>query len=220
MKIQCLIVLVLSVLAHSSSAGVLTISETEFNDSEWIATVVSGPANGQTATQIADGGNSGTTPDSFRSITTNTSQGVRTAHIDANNDLDPSVGAITGIDYSIDFQNISYFGQGQRVQFLVVQAGSYYVDAGTITGPGGTNWTNLSNSLVAADFTLVSGTSQPDFTTSGSPIMFGFATSNSGGNSIEVGYDNWSATITTVPEAGSLVLLNLSAVVWAIRRRR
>ena len=211
----------------TASADIITFAENTFDDANWNTLVVVGPSGGQTAVQASDGGNSGTVPDPFRSVTTNTSQGVVTAHADSSNTYDPSTAAITSLDFSIDFRNISFFGAGQNVGPMLEQAGVHYVGPGTITGPGGTNWTNYSlTGLTSDNFGPAdSSAGNPDFSVNGSPITFGFATRNSGGNTIEVGYDNWSTIVATVPEPsaflyGGLISTLVGCGVWVKRRFR
>jgi len=215
------------VFASVSVADTITFEDQTFDDTDWNGVVVAGPAGGQTAVQIADGGNSGTTPDPFRAVTTNTNSVVFFSSANSANVYDLSAGAINSIDFSIDFKNISFFGQGQAVTSGIEQNGIFYRASTSITGPAGFNWmTDTKTGLTAVSFIRMDSVAgNPDFSTSGSPITFGFVTANSGGNTIQVGYDNWSTTLTTasdpVPEPGTFALFGLAALgAYVIRRRR
>lgn len=217
----CCVVLLLS--ASFAAATDITFEDSTFGDAEWTATIATGPIDGQTAVQIADGGNSGTNPDPFRSVTTNTNSLVSTAHTNSAYVYDPSTGAITSLDFSIDYMNISFFGQGQSFGLAVEQDGIFYTAGGDITGPGGFLWnTFVREDIEAVDFQRADfSPGTPDFSSTGNPITFGFRTSNSGGNTIEVGYDNWSVTIHAIPEPGSLSILALTALgLLSVRRQR
>ena len=189
----------------------ITFTDKTFVDSDWTMTAFG--AGSQVAFQVADGGNSGTIPDPFREVETTSSSLIYALHTNSAFVVDPSLMLILSIDFSIDYKNIYYFGQGQSLQVGLEQGGDYYRAAYTITGPGGNSWnTYAASSLVASDFTPVVGSGSsgnPDFSASGAPITFGFVTDNSGGNGIRVAYDNFSATANVIPEPASLIIWSL-----------
>src|SRR5678815_2182300 len=83
---------------------------------------------------------------------------------------------------------------------MLIQGGVYYFGA-DITFPS-TAWQSVQlTGLTAGDFSSVSAT-HPDFSTSGGPMQFGFARSNSnnpGNPTIQThhGIDNWMFTLHT-----------------------
>ena len=119
-------------------------------------------------------------------------------------------GEIVSLDFSIDFLNIDIFGQGQNFGVAILQNGNYYYGSSQITAPGGAIWTpGTATNLGAVDFIEIladastNNSSHPDFSITGSTIIFGFTTANITGfsGSIDVGYDNWSVShAAVVPE--------------------
>lgn len=209
-------------LTTPTKASIVTFNETEFADTQWTASILVGSAGGQTASQVANGGNTGSIPDAFRSVRTNTNGLVVTFHSAANNTYDPSLGAITSLDFSLDFRNITLLGDGQLVQLAIEQAGVHYLGPGLTTVSGGINWTTFDSIQVTSDdFTLADFTpGTPDFTSSGTPITFGFSTANNGGNTIEVGYDNWTVNVAAVPEPSSFAMMGACVGFCILRRRQ
>jgi hypothetical protein len=112
----------------------------------------------------------------------------------------PSSGAITGIDATLDrdvtamqSSNFSSVSLAANFRPLIEQNGNFYL--GNITGTtlnvdgtnsGTTGWFTISGTgLTASSFTLFNfatntfGVGNPDFTLSGAPVFFGFASLNS-----------------------------------------
>ena len=206
----------------TASAQAITVqfSDQTFDDSDWTA-ILGCTTPGQNcsfnASQQLTGGN----PDEFRSVqhdfTGAGSIGVR--HFANFASYNPSAGAITSIDFSFDaaflssnpssFNAVSY-------QFVIRQDGLVYEPFGVFSGgsvgpglppfssPG--EWVSYgATGATESDF-VASGmpNNNPDFSSSGSIIEFGYLTSNSSGfsNSKQTvsGIDNWSVTVNAVPE--------------------
>src|SRR5207249_4048978 len=137
-----------------------------------------------------------------------TSQGVFGASLLNSAVYDPmSSGAIASISFSFDRILISQEG-GTPDPFhalLIFQNGSYY--ASTNSPTTSFTWTSLSgSSLSAIDFSKLvgPGPSIPDFSATASELTFGYKTSvaaaNPGTITITSGVDNYSVTISNVPE--------------------
>ncbi len=114
----------------------------------------------------------------------------------------------------------------------IVQGGKFYFWAAGLTN-GTNSWTTPTKTgLVASDFVeAISGgsshfnaSSHPDFT-NGSTIQFGISYPTGGAVgaaafTTQAGFDNWSTTITTVPEVSSSLLGVVGACgLLAVRRR-
>ena len=204
-------------VALATTSQATMFMETEFGSGWDFFTTV---ANGQSATQVSDGGNTGGANDPFWEVTTNTNATVESATTNAAWTVDPSNGAIISIDFSVDIRNINSFGEGHAFGIAAIQDGKYYsVDLG-ITGSSNFDWFNEEhNGLVESDFSLFSGASDTlDFSASGTEITFGLYTANTGGNTIKVGYDNLEIDVEAVPEPATLAVLAAGAV--ALRRKR
>jgi hypothetical protein len=121
----------------------------------------------------------------------------------------PSVGAISSIDYSYDLNHFTGVSVGGAVAYglSVVQGGNTYATAYDNIFPN--SWQGFSHAFVhAVDFNLLvgSGPIHPDFSALGSPMTFGVVSANSQGGSTFVtkvsGMDNWIMTIRTTNPCG------------------
>jgi hypothetical protein len=122
-----------------------------------------------------------------------------------------SQGAISSIDYSYSIENFSYWGTGYSI--LLMQNGKYYspwsyYDLSTPT------WNKLTHTGADVPLTAYlevtpgggSGPGQPDFSSSGAPITFGYETGNSttsGTGSTSSALTDWQVTVN--PAARNLV---------------
>jgi len=214
--------------ASGVASAAITFQDGTFAPGTWaIELFQQGTGGTATATQQLSGGNPG---EAFRVQNTVLTASGGTSSIIAFHRFgtnmatryEPAVsGAIPMLDFSIDFRLISGFGQGQALYAALKQGQLVYVaNAGTTGTPS--EWTPRTlTGLTAADFVRADGLAgSPDFSVSGAPIRFGFATRNStttNGYSITVDYDNFSMSV--VPTPGTLGALGLAAVAL-IRRRR
>ena len=225
-------------IAHTTRADV-TFSDGTFNNADWQVSMLFQGYNGGSVTgsQVASGGIPGT----YRSI--NTSVNPLGAEDPYSNVLgfnqwlpgtfNPATqGAISSVDFSIDFLNIDTFGNGQGFELALTQSGSLYGLLPHNTGIGG-GWQHFALSdVTASDFYQITsappiytfdGTHHPDFSAAGCPISFGFYAATATTDvpfTLTAGCDNWSVTATSaVPEPQALVLVGLGALVMLARRR-
>jgi len=184
-----------------------TFTETDFGDYQ--KTRVEGPADGQITSRVATGGN----PDAYWSVTTNTNAFTRTFSFNPAHVHDPSNGAIQSLVFEIDLREFNGFGDGQGYALGVAQDGAFFQAA-----PDTTDEVRFANQWQAASVSgdtlfqtsfssALGGTSGTLDFTNGGPITFGIMTRNSGGEDIEVGYDNFSVDLTLVPEPASIAML-------------
>jgi hypothetical protein len=202
-----------------AKADTITFNEQTFTG--WNLTVISGSLGDQSGRQIATGGH----PDKYWEVTTNVNTLVFSRSTNASNfSYDPGTGAIESIDFSFDFNPISAFGQGQAVGIVLEQAGTFYSYYDGITG-NTSGWDAVGKAgagLLATNFLAQSGTGNPNFSAAGAPITIGLLTGNSGGQTIAVGYDNFSVTLNRVPTPSSfaaLIGMGLVGLVGVARRR-
>ncbi len=191
----------------------VTISDTEFNNSDW-TTVVTKTLNGGTvqAYQQTTGGNPGSfrlvihdMPHQFASITH--SQLLT----DPTRMYDPSTeGAISSFDFSFDeivttatIDGAYYPNGGSGQAFALMQDGKIYYLAGHDLSFQNKTWQTASvTGLTADDFVDLNG-SHPDFSTNGKPIAFGVDRTNTHTGSdtrliIETGLDNFIVLISAL----------------------
>lgn len=209
------------------AAHAITFSDTEFADADWttISLDFGAPgAGGDIARgfQVASGG----MPDAYRQSEIvflpdpppNVLEGIIGAHLRAGAVYDPSTqGAIDAIDLSYDVfiePDSNAFGG-----ILLRQGGIFYYGGGQ--NANANFWQSISFLLPASNFGTCevllgavcagTGTGNPDFSTSGGPIEFGFyqavrltsITNRTLGSRV----DNWSVTVNRVPEPGTATLL-------------
>ncbi len=213
---------VTAISALSAKAATITFSDSTFNDEDWkITSFLQGNGRVITGNQITSGGNQ------FRQIINTLSPDPRITsytigfHQQIGAVYNPQLqGAISSLDYSENSILLGGFDNGQTTGVGLKQDGKVYVSLVGVTPER--NWTTKSvNNLQESDFSLVgkvaeelelastvapvdfgNGSDRPDFSSTGSPIKFGFFRSNSncptcGPHRIVAGIDNWSVTITT-----------------------
>lgn len=222
--------------AFAGSAHAVVFFDGVFNNSDWNLvgiTNANGVGSSTVGFQVPAGGN----PNQYRRIRNNilvsgpggASIGL---HLRATYSYNPGGGAISVINYSEDSINfVNQGGNGQGSGLVIVQSGNAYIQrTPTLVMPYATfnTWQpNAAPGLTASDFwridlagNLFSG-SNPDFTTSGGVMTFGFWRGNSGNSSYQTdcGIDNWRVEIIPVPGPTGSAVLALSGLV-ACRRRR
>lgn len=211
MKRQIAIAIVTFILGSVAANAATVLSDGNFG-LPWTSTQIDGAGSQNIETQVS-GGN----PDSYFRIQTTSGLGVVNNHLNSSLVYAPSSGAITSIDFAIEYRNFAVFGQGMGLRFIAQQDGTVFQTGNFITNEDGLNniadWrTFLATSLTASDFLSLGAASILDFSASGGVIKFGFQTFNESGGGITVGYDNFSATINTapVPIPATLPLLAVS----------
>ncbi|MBX3390195.1 MAG: hypothetical protein KF691_12175 [Phycisphaeraceae bacterium] len=222
--------------ALAGSARAVVFFDGIFNNSDWTLTTVTN-ANGLGSTtnglQIPVGGN----PNQYRRIrnTLNASgplAAVIGLHMRGTFSYNPGAQAIASINYSEDSINfINQPGNGQGSGLVIFQGGTYYIQRTPIlVMPYATYNTWQSNSapgLLAGDFWELTNTgnlissSNPDFSTSGGIMQFGFWRGNSGNSSIQTdcGIDNWRVEIIPVPAPAGAGALAMAGLIACQRRR-
>lgn len=231
-----LVIACLPVFALTGSA--YTAADGFFDPLDWSYEVrydIGFTSVGTTVSQVPTGGNL----NSFQQISYSMDwSGVQTygsvyvisRHLDFS--YDPSVfGAIASIDYAEDQTRVSSaWAPAQVAGYSVLfQDGKVFLGAGFVFGPNDFNWSQRTvPNLIANDYVELDGmnvltASHPDFSATGSPIGFGYARSNSYSfsSSIAHGIDNWSFTVSSIPEpATGAALAGLAAFAFPLLRRR
>ena len=226
------LLLTLSLFTTTSEAGIVPYSDTEFDDSDWVMTKIIDNTVGATATGGAIKNSSGGNPGAYRRGTHDWTTKVSGAsiafsHINPTFVYDPSTqGEIVELNYDLDMATFSapHVG-GVGVGSALMQDGHIFTASGS-TSILNTGWQlHEFLSKVSTDFTSQTTAGHPDFSTSGSPIQFGFFTSNGGSGTVRnliatFGIDNYNVEVSNnpIPEPSTFSLLLIAGA--ALTRRR
>ena len=213
-------------------AGTISFFDGTFNNSNWNDTKILDPGGTAsfTAFQVGSGGN----PGSFQQTNQTLNQTpIGVSHLNPGFTYNPAVqGAITSINVSSDQIEFSPLAGFEVVySILIFQNSTYYIAA--LDNLNQSSWTNFSfTGLTASDFTSAfngftlpgPGPAEPNFSSTGAPIEFGFFSGNTSIGSLfntSSGIDNLSITLNTqsVPEPVSVMLLNVGLVTLAFIKR-
>lgn len=222
--------LLVSLVCANAACADMAFFDGTFSNADWqVSSIFQGYNGGSVSgAQAGSGGNPGT----YRIVNT-TVNGIG-SHPYANvlgfqqrlgATYDPTVqGAISTVDFSIDFLNINTFGNGQQYEIALLQNGLLYGLLPHITQTV-TGWQHdSSNGLTANDFYQIvnapplfyfDGAHHPDFSATGSPISLGFQTWTATTDvpfTLTVGYDNWGVTVHSIPEPGMFLLAALGGL--------
>jgi hypothetical protein len=204
---------ILVALAPSARASLFT--DGDFVSINWTGQQFVTGTSTASATTSATGGQ----PAAYRSVVNVSSGGPlsgwdRSLYVELNNTAiyDPNAsGAITQLDYSED-HFCTCLGGGMLWGPAIEQGGTYYIVTGNVI-PNGTAsfaWANAQLiGLTASDFEEVQvtgsswslATSQPDFSSSGAPITFGYVRAKAFVASTSSGLDNWTVSVNESPVA-------------------
>jgi len=205
-----------SLFLQSALADSVQIADGAFNDGDWDTVVeIRGLPNGTgsgTAQQVLNGGRSGgayreimvtRVPDSAGQDVSTRLYSFAISH--PNQPYDPfTMGAIESLDMSLWGKQFGG-GSGGTVTPAVRQGGIVYAAVVGQSVPE-QDWALKSFAgLTESDFIVVgSPSSHPDFSAAGQPLEFGFAyvvsTPSDQTVTRTVGFDDWSLTVTPVPE--------------------
>jgi len=205
--------------AAGVQADTLTFSDSEFEEANWEIELFNFHTGGTaSATQVAEGGD----PAAYRRVDHMTNAAtdpednaaIYAFHGFTTAVVDPSVdGAITSVDYYWDVRAIdSASGSGGFFGPALRQGNRYYVSAGNLELVGtDENWRPVERlGMTESDFGQIQDileidpADDPDFSTSGEPIVFGFFSAIAGAMggaeiSLSHGYDNWQVVVEACP---------------------
>jgi hypothetical protein len=237
------------------AANVVTLTDSTFTDSNWSATACWDTAGSQSfqAYQNPTGGN----PGAYRFISETTNGGAENvAQLYTGATYNPQTqGLVSEINWSFDAKLINPPGNAGLGAWFVIEQGvdsnghpvifqSNAIQTGLgTTEPGyskitSSNWTTFHEELLSASY-FTSDQSvnpgaplNPDFSSAGGVMSFGFETSSAPGSVSDLTYtaglDNWSVDIVPLaepvgsvpaPEPLTLTLLAAGALVISRRRR-
>ncbi len=207
-----------SSLTPEAQAAPVVISDITFNSASWTVHERSEFGTSQTNSQNLSGGNPGAFREMHHILPPPANSGelaiIEVIHVYSDVSYDPETqGAIDHIDYFEDMVLLSLPWDEATIYSMVVleQNGKLYHSSGFSQLTAQTNWTNRSLlNLRASNFEAYDDSASiPDFTTSGSPIKFGYYRLNSrfrdspvpGSDilNIDHGIDNWKVEIYNNP---------------------
>lgn len=216
-------ILILALVAAVPLGALAQVSVTDgtFTNADWTLTVFPGGNGGTvTASQATIG------PNFIRSVSdtvNGTPSLILGTHIYTPFTYNPGVsGPITALSYSESAICLAgCFGQGQSTGPAILQGGNLYVYTGFLITGSSLSFHPLSLSgLTSADFAkvLVTGTTyfdntqNPNFSSAGAPIQFGFFRANSSGPSsgytLVAGIDDWQVTFSAGSTAAGVPTLS------------
>lgn len=220
-----------TILAAAASAVVLalpalgqvTISDGTFSDPAWIIETV---GTGSVSGAQVSGGLPGTARQVDNMLGAGSGALIRGLHrygtTQATTYEPLSQGAITSLQFSLNYLPLSGPTGGQGVAIALKQGQTIYFSSPIAVGNGST-WMTYAGEVTAASFQRMDGQAgAPNFSSTGARIRFGFMTYNSASGAgtaftTSAMYDNFSVTVVPGPaSAGMLGALGL----FASRRRR
>lgn len=215
----------------SAHAMVISISDTEFQNSDWSITELTDttPNNSAafTGTQVSSGGNPGNYRRLTNEMNTPTASSIAAGHLYLGLGFDPGEdGHFASLSFSFDGISDPASPSGAvAYQLLAEQNGNFFrAPASFIAVISGTGWQNNALSgVTASDFVLHSGTGSLDLTDSGSLVRFGIFTSNgsAGEPSINIGgFDNFNVSVAVSSPGSAAILIPALVAVAGFRRVR
>ncbi|HEV2046676.1 MAG TPA: LamG domain-containing protein [Chthoniobacterales bacterium] len=197
----------LTILTAQNAGQAQTFQDTTFSAGWSDALLPNSTSSIKTCTATQDTSNGSSAPSRTTTHTYNAGQ-IYCAHLYAPSTYNPaSQGQIGNLSYSYDLRHYTSTLGKVGYSLSIFQNNTYYWR--TPYDPAGPNtWMPFSGSnLTAASFTKLVGPSanvNPDFSCTGSPIVFGYITFNSQPNqgapvTTKSGIDNWNVTICQTP---------------------
>jgi len=230
----------LAIRAPSAHAEAIVFEDGDFDAAAWDMTLLPLRAGGTaSALQVPTGGN----PDAYRRVehtvndaaSPSENASIWVFHESLSASVDPAaVGGIQSVSMFLDVLGIQdTFGAG-GVTLALRQGETIYASGSLIQASGSDpSWRALEwVSVPAVNFGAyqgpevgLPGTPDPDFSSSGAPITFGFATLLPGGIggqsfSTAAGYDNWRLEVEPVPEVTSAILMGFAVLLGLLTRAR
>ncbi len=209
--------LILMILCIASLAvGQTVFTDDSFFDADWTTTIftLNNPTGVSSSAHEAVGGN----PDDHRSISTNATCADWDIFGCKAMVIEMRVGAIYDPATSGEIHYLSYgedqmcapadncVGGGQAWYPAIMQDGKYFIYVSGVPTGVLENWTTAQLSLIdaaefgevaLAQFAVHDLSSNPDFSTSGAPIQFGYARANSISATRTGRIDNWTFGVNT-----------------------
>ena len=228
--LPCLLLLS-TTLALPSLHAAIVISDSSMTHALWTSSKVSDRSSPSTAasgtyTASASGRTDVRQISHTFGIAEPTRSDVVSSHLFEGSSYSPfSSGTIESLDFTLDL--INTFGGtsgGVAAGVAVRQAGQLYLSTSSSVVFTGSGWQSLAfNDLDALDF-RATDLSNPDFSTSGAPLHFGFFLSNGSSLNVSTGTtsfaDNFEVAITSIPEPSHIALfLGTFVLVGAVWRR-
>jgi len=195
-----------TVIAHP-----VAYADDTFANADWQSAFMYETSPGQNSSFAAAQSSTGGNPGTFRNVVHTFGGAISIAHIKSGSVYFPARdGLLASIDAAYDLLITQAFAPTSQVAYTIVlrQNGVYYAGGWSVIGVG--PWQRFSTTgLTAAGFARVltaspyfDSSSHPDFSASGAPIEFGYATYNSAGDlgdtqlyTMGSGIDNWSITL-------------------------
>lgn len=186
-------------------ASMVTFTDGTFDN--WMASKILDDTTSGNATFSANQASSGGNPSEFRRVTHSYQAGsIFVGHLFQEASYTPfTQGELLSLDFEYDLVQLNPVpSQAVAYGLLLVQNNTHYLSSTDLIFDG--TWTSFSrDGLGSSDFNLLpgSGSAALDFSESGSEIQFGYYSANTSVGTFqfrESGIDNWSVTITTVPE--------------------
>jgi hypothetical protein len=223
--VTCLLVAACCGVAQADA----TFFDGTFNDADWSTTKLTdttppGDATASPTQTFTDGVSAPSRQVTHNWQTSNSGVSILFAHVNTAFAYDPATGPIDSFTISFDMtlpssiNHVSTTGYGP----VIAQDGMFYFNGQSVAPIAPEPWTNyLFPTISAAAWSKFGGSGNPDFSKNGSPIQFGYYTSNGGsGRTIRINavsrLDNFSVEI--IPEPTSLALVGLASM--AMPRRR
>jgi hypothetical protein len=212
-----------------------TFSDGTFLNADWqnvkVQDTTAGEGASSTNAQSATGGN----PGAYRTVQhnwTTSVPGVSIAFVNLRQGAayDPAaLGGIAFVNYRLDSlvtsaPLVSAIGFG-----IALRQDNRYFFGGAGAATAGAGWQSRTGTLTQDDFQEFGGSlARPDFSGNGGVIEWGYYTANGGSGTVQTiqatgGVDNWSVSITAVPESATFPLLAAAAgaaALFTARRTR
>ncbi len=189
-------------VAVNPSPRTLELSDADFSTADWDTLgFVAGNASVDAVSTQADGGNPGAYREAIMSLGTAPLDGIALTQIYNPAVYDPAVdGPIDALHFTVDFTALD--GVPTRLGIAIEQDGVIYAHV-VADQADHVDWVAYDGLwLEAADFPPLDifESGQPNFTTTGAPMRFGFATGQfalfaGGTENLRHGIDNWSVTV-------------------------